>query len=392
MTARQRSVWTWSAVAFVVFAGVLGALVERATNKIADRIESRFGYQPDPEGTREFLSELEHPTFGDAAGEAMQEAKGVDTFLHRHAQKAHEKVYGTPWESWDQGDHGACVSFAFALGSYTGQSVDFVVGRMPTPPPEVATEPIYAGSRTLARLPPQARNTGGDGSYGGAAARWISGRCKDPTVGGILYRQVYGQYDLTKYSIPRSQTWGRDGVPSELAKLANQHKAVAVAQVRTWQELCASVERGSPVVLCSTVGYGRWDDRMPVRDKDGFLERGKSWSHAMLCWGVRHKKNGSPRDGGLVQNSWSKRWCTGPKWPEDQPDGSFWASRENIQAALDQGDCFAIGGVDGFQWRDINHRDWFEPAPPLAPVEPSGLAGLFIADHVVPRGTFTLAP
>ena len=83
----------------------------------------------------------------------------------------------------------------------------------------------------------------------------------------------------------------------------------------------------------------------------------------MLCWSVRHQKNGSPRDGGLIQNSWSENWCRGPKWPADQPDGSFWASRENIQAALDQGDCFAIGGVDGFKWRVLDNGNWFEPAP-----------------------------
>lgn len=391
MTAQQkRQIWTWSAITFVIVAAIVGALVERATNRVIDHVEARFGYTPNPEGTRRFLSELDHPTFGDAGAEAMAEAKGVDTFLYRHVQKTHEKVYGTPWECWDQGSHGSCVSFAFALGSYTGQSVDFVVGRMAMPPPEVATEPIYAGSRTAARLPPLVKNNGGDGSYGGAAARWISGKCKDTTLGGILYRQVYGEYDLTKYSIPRSIAWGRDGVPLELARLANQHKAVAVAQVNTWEELCASVERGSPVVLCSTVGYGRWDDRMPVRDADGFLERGKSWSHAMLCWAVRHKKNGSPRDGGLIQNSWSGRWCTGPKWPSDQPDGSFWASRANIEAALAQGDCFAIGGVDGFQWRDINHGDWFEPAP-VVPVSIDTVSRVEI-DHVVPRGTFSLAP
>jgi hypothetical protein len=292
----------------------------------------------------------------------MTEAKGVDTFLYRYVEKTHQKVYGEPWKCWDQGDHGSCVSFAFALGAYTGQSVDFVDGRMARPPPECATEPIYGGSRTAARLPPIARNTGGDGSYGGAAARWISGKCKDPTVGGILYRERYGDVDLSSYSIPRSIAWGRDGVPLSLAREANQNKAVAVAQVRTWGELCASIERGSPVVLCSTVGYGRFDNTMPVRDADGFLPRGKSWAHAMLCWSVRHKANGSPRDGGLIQNSWSGNWCRGPKWPADQPDGSFWASREDIQAALDQGDCWAIGGVDGFKWRPLDNGNWLEPA------------------------------
>lgn len=360
MTQRAKGI-TWAAVTFVAAAFVAGLLVERAWR--GGDAEAGFGYVPNPEGTREFLSELPHPTFGDAAEEAMREARGVDTFLYRHVEKAHQQVYAAPWKCWDQGDHGSCVSFAFALGSYTGQSVDWTQGRMARPPPEVATEPIYGGSRTAARMPPIVVNNGGDGSYGGAAARWISGKCKDPSLGGILYREVYAGIDLREYSIPRSIQWGRVGVPIDLAKKAAEHRAVAVAQVRTWEELCAAIERGSPVVLCSNVGYGRWDNTMPVRDADGFLPRGKPWGHAMLCWATRHAKNGSPRDGGLVQNSWSESWCRGPKWPADQPNGSFWASRENIQAALDQGDSFAIGGVDGFAWRELDNGEWFEPAP-----------------------------
>ena len=32
---------------------------------------TNFGYTPNPAGTREFLAELEHPTFGDAAREVV---------------------------------------------------------------------------------------------------------------------------------------------------------------------------------------------------------------------------------------------------------------------------------------------------------------------------------
>lgn len=362
---RDDGIHPWRIVVAALLIGAAAWLAYRSADTLDGTIGEAspgMGYVPNPEGTRRFLAELAEPTFGEAGQEAIEKAEGRDTFLHRHVQKAHQKHYGTPWKCWDQGEHGSCVSFAFALGSYTGQAVDWTTGRMPQPPPQVATEPIYGGSRTAARVPPQDRNYGGDGSYGGAAARWISGKCKDQTIGGILYRQPYGSYDLSTYSIPRSRDWGRNGVPADLAKLAAQHRAVAVAQVNNWQELCAAVERGSPVVLCSTVGYGRWDGRMPVRDEHGFLERGKSWAHAMLCWGVRHAANGSPQDGGLIQNSWSERWCSGPKWPEDQPDGSFWARKKDIEAALSQGDSFAIGGVDGFAWREINHVDFYEPA------------------------------
>lgn len=363
MTSRPAIVRVW----LPIFLLVLAALVAAESFWGGEGFGSgNYGYLPDPAGTREFLAELEHPTFGEAGADAIKKAQHVDTFLYRYVYDAHQRRYGRPWECWNQGPHGSCVSFAFALGSYCGQATDWANKRMPQAPLQVATEPIYGGSRTAARMPPQSRNNGGDGSYGGAAARWIAGKCKDPSVGGILYREKYGAVDLLEYSIPRSVEWGRVGVPGDLAKLAAKHRAVAVAQVNTWEELCASVERGSPVVLCSTVGYGRMDGRNPVRDELGFLPRGTSWAHAMLVWAVRHETNGGGRDGALIQNSWSGRWASGPKWPSDQPDGSFWARRPDVQAALDQGDSFAIGGVSGFQWEPLDHGGWVEPAPPQA--------------------------
>jgi hypothetical protein len=196
------------------------------------------------------------------------------------------------------------------------------------------------------------RNYGGDGSYGGAAARWLTGNCKDKTIGGVLYRTQYGAFDLSTYSIPLSKTWGRDGVPLELGREAAKRRAKCV-QVQTWQELCAAIERGTPVAICSQVGYG---PTPRTRDADGFLSRGTSWSHAMLVWAVRHKDNGGGRDGALIQNSWYVKWVGGPKWPSDQPDGSFWSSRQDVEAALQQGDSWAIG--TSYEWRDLQNAEW----------------------------------
>jgi hypothetical protein len=355
-----RSRYSLGAIAFICFAALLGTIVQLVTHRVFTHLEANFGYTPNPEATREFLSQLEQPTFAEAGEDAIKQAKGVDTFLYRFVDKAHRSVYGTPWECLNQGSAGTCISFAFSLGARTGQATDWAIGRLPMPPPAVASEPVYGGARVQGMG--RSSQPGGDGATGSGAARWIAGKCRVPGVGGILYRQVYGPYDLRQYSIPKSREWGASGVPDELAREAFKHKALAVAQVNTWDELCASVERGSPVVLCSSVGYGRADGRQPVRDADGFLERGTPWSHAMLVWAVRHKANGSRRDGGLIQNSWSAKWCSGPKWPSDQPDGSFWASRQNIEAALQQGDCWAIGGVDGFRYQDIHNGNWLEPA------------------------------
>lgn len=379
MTARQRSVWTWSAISFVVFAAIVGALVERATHRLAAKVEARLGYVPNPEGTREFLSELKHPLFADAAPGVMDNAKGKDVFLYRYAEKAHRQVYGKPFRCWDQGNHGSCVSFGFAMASYVGQTVDWSQGERDDPPLLVATESIYAGSRTLARLPPQARNTGPDGSYGGAAARWISGRCKDPTVGGILYRQRYGEVDLTEYSIPRSEGWGRDGVPASLAREGMKHAAQGVALCRDWASLCASLENGMPVAICSQVGFGqKWN---AVRDADGFRPRvpGSQWSHCMSVLAIRHKANGSPRDGALICNSWNTDWISGPVWPADMPAGCFWASREALEEILDAEDSFCIAGVHGFEARDLDNGAWLERVPvrPEKTAKPSTVANSY---------------
>jgi C1A family cysteine protease len=200
-----------------------------------------------------------------------------------------------------------------------------------------------------------------DGSYGAAAARWVSGLKNGH--GGILYRQKYGDVDLTTYSIPRSKDWGAYGVPANLAAEANKHTARAVALCETWEGLTAALESGMCVPVCSNVGFAATS----VRDADGFLPRGGSWGHCMCVIAVKYAKNNpdmkKPRDGVLIINSWGPSWCSGPKHPLDQPDGSFWITKDDALAILKQGDSFVIGSVDGFKYRDLNNGGWLAPVP-----------------------------
>lgn len=350
MSSRQQA-WTFSAIAFVIVCALLGAVVDHLAHRAIDKIESRFGYEPDPVGVKTFLAELEQPTFAEAGEDAVKKAKGRDVFLYRDVYKAHEKVYSKPWQCWDQGSAGTCVSFAFGLGCTTAIAVDASIGKH-APPLDVATEPVYGGARTWGMN--QQTQFGGDGATGYGAARWISGKCKTPGVGGVLYRQQYGDVDLTQYSIPLSREWGSRGVPLDLAKLAHGNRCYDVAQVTSWDELASALESGYPVAICSQVGYG------PIprtRDSLGFLSRGTNWSHAMLCWAIRHAKNGGGRDGALIQNSWKATWVNGGRWPDDQPEGSFWCSREDVEAALRQGDSWAISGTS-FGYRNLDNRIW----------------------------------
>jgi hypothetical protein len=373
VTAPQKA-WSWSAIAAVVAAAALTVVVERLTQRAVDKIETRFGegYIPDPEATREFLGELEHPTFASAAEESLAKVEYRDVSLHRAIDKAWKSVYGIPFEALDQGGAGTCVSFAYALACQGSMAVDWETGRLAKPPPLVSTEVIYGGARTAG----MGRDTqpGGDGATGAGAARWVSGKTR-AGIGGILFRQVYGEFDLRQYSIPRSRDWGYRGVPAALLPEAAKNRAIEVAQVNTWDDLCAALETGRCVVLCSNVGYGRFDGRMPTRDEDGVLERGKAWSHALCVVGVRHARNAGadtkrPRDLALIVNSWSGEWCSGPLW-RDQPRGSFYAERKNIEAAIEQGDSFAVSGVTPLNvYRRVDNGEWFEPAPAkLPPVE-----------------------
>jgi len=244
---------------------------------------------------------------------------------------------------------------------------------MPDPPLLVAVEPIYAGARTAGRLPPITFAGWSDGAYGGAAARWVSG-LKNGT-GGILYRQKYGAFDLSHYDTQLCREWGAYGVPAELAKKANEHTAKAVALCETWEGLCAAIESGYCVPICSNVGFAATN----VRDQHGFLRRGGTWNHCMVCLAVRYAKGPGGKDGVLVMNSWGPVWVTGPKWPSDQPDGSFWITRSDAEAILAQGDSFVIGGVDGFRYRDLHHGEWLHPpAPEKAPPSTARLvSGVF---------------
>ena len=354
---RQGRMWTWSAIGFIVFAAALGAAVQHLMHRALAVAESRFGYVPDSAGVKAFLGELEQPTFSEAGADAVAKAKGVDVFLYRNLDRAYRAAYGEPWQSLNQGNAGTCVSMAFAIGCQTALATDWASGKAAKAPLAVATEPVYGGARTAGMG--QESHRGGDGATGYGAARWISGKCKQPEIGGVLFRKKYAGVDLTEYSIPLSREWGSRGVPAALAALAYPERCYSVAQVTTWDELASALESGYPVATCSQVGYG---PTPRTRDASGFLTRGSSWSHAMVVLAIRHQANGGGRDGALVQNSWGKSWCSGPRWPDDQPEGSFWASRTDIEAALKQGDSWAISGTT-FAYRELKNADWMETNP-----------------------------
>lgn len=310
----------------------------------------RFGYVPDPEGTRKFLATLDTPFFAQAAGEAMARASGRDTFLYRSMLVAHKSRYGKPFIVGRQ-ENGSCVAWGAMHAVYCSECIDWELGKTSEPPFMPSTEAIYGGARCEA----MGRTFAGwtDGATGFGAAKWLR-------EWGVLYRKPYGDLgiDLTTYSPSLEKDWGAYGCGGQ----GDKGKADAVAKkvpcrhvvaVRTWDELAAAIEAGFPVTVASNQGFSTH------LGEHGIAEASGSWSHQMVCVGIAYRANGSPDDLACILNSWGPRWQTGLEnaWPADLPPGAFWARRKVIERML--GDAWAIGSVEtGFQWRDIHNGKW----------------------------------
>jgi hypothetical protein len=362
-------------LAFVLLLGVAAAFLigglrgRPAGGLFGLEADGDFGYHPDPDGVAAFLRELPEPMFRQAGAETIREAKGVDTFLYRAAYKAHAALYGRPWVVERQGI-GDCTSWGWAHGVWVAQCVDWETGRLANPPPFPSTEAIYGGSRVEARgRPGDGRSAVGgwsDGSYGAAAARWV----KD---WGIVYREEVGGHDLRVYSADRAKKWGAYGCGGQgdggkLDAIAKRHPAQHVAMVKTFAEAAAAIEAGFPIPVCSLVGFES------VRDQQAYARASGQWAHCMVFVAVRYAKNGSPEDALLCLNSWGPRWISGPKWPADMPEGSFWVRRSTVDRMLgSQPDSFAVGSVAGFGWRDLSNDVLAPPPPDEGPVMIPGL-------------------
>lgn len=328
-----------------------------------------MGYQPHPAESKAFLQSLPNPTIREAGPDLFkdsnirkllhdppkgtafqpQPAKADDgVYPYRALYKSYRQVYGTDWKCGTQGI-GDCVSWGWHHGIAIASAVEHQAGnlaewKLP------ATEAIYGGARVEASGHPGdgSRAYGGwsDGSYGAAAAKWVHDR------GGILFREKYEPFDLSVYSADRAKQWGAYGCggKSDGGKaddLAKKHPAKRVALVRTFDEAAAALRSGYPIPVCSMQGFAS------TRDKDGFARASGSWAHCMCFIAVRFD-----RPGLLCLNSWGETWVTGPKYPEDMPEGSFWVDVGTVNRMLAQEDSYAVSAVDGFPFRPLDNAGW----------------------------------
>lgn len=322
---------------------------EQVPTKPSDvRQLANFGYRPNEAATIRFLRSLRKPTIRQAAPGLFQRVRADDepVLLYRPLYTAYEEYSGgDKWVVARQGI-GDCVGVGWAQAADTHLAVMYSVGDSAKWRPS-SSESIYGGSRVEAN----GGRLGGmsDGSYGSAAARWVS---KD---GGILFRQKYGEIDLSSYSASRAKQWGHWGNGGQgdngvLDKIAREHPIKDVALVTNFDDAAAAIASGYPIAVCSMQGFSS------RRDTDGFCRASGQWAHCMCFIGVRYGN----RPGLLCLNSWGPNWVEGPKWPSDQPDGSFWVDKRTADYMLSGRDSFAISGYVGFPYRDLKHAEWVQ--------------------------------
>jgi len=298
-----------------------------------------FGWEPSPEGVQDFVRSLPAPEFRQAAPALV--ATNQPIFLYRALPANYRN------EAQQIGD---CVSWGHKHAVDILAATDFKLG-LADRFIEVSSESIYGGSRVEGRDRPEGSGGYRDGSYGAAACKWLVNY-------GVVYRDVYqtpnGELDLRTYSGNRAKDWGNFGNGGRndkgfLDNVAKAHPVKTVARVNTWDDFVKAMQSGYPVTICSGVGFNL------ATDVNGFCYRSGSWSHCMCLVGVRFDI-----EGGLILNSWGEKGKPSHakgKYPEDQPPGSFWATRKDVETILNAGDSWAISGVKGFPPRKM-HIGW----------------------------------
>lgn len=291
-----------------------------------------FGYSPDREGTDTFLASLPKPTLAQAGPELALDEKR-DVFLGSYLLQCDS--------AWKRGAQkiGSCVGWGWALSCDILACCDVLMRNEPEVyGGRVLEASVYAFSRVEVR---GQRNLGGDGSYGGAAAKAVT------KYGTLHYGIEYAGERFTDNSGVREKEWGRDGVPDRLEPFAAKHKVSGVALVTTFEDAAKAIQNGYPVAVCSMRGFS-----MTMRD--GYLTPMGSWAHCMMFAGVKWK----PKPALLCVNSWGDCYTgsVDPNLPAQFQRSAGWVDAATCTSMLSGEDSFALSGYSGFAPRTL--PDW----------------------------------
>jgi hypothetical protein len=261
---------------------------------------------------------------------------------------AETKIRGRIMPSWNQGQVGTCVSFGWARGCNDLIRQMEALGIIEAVAEDVATEPIYGGSRVEVG----GGRIGGDGSVGAWAAKWVRDW-------GILMRKSFGSYDLSKYSESVSRSWGKSGCPDPLEPIAKNFPVKAVTMIASADEGWNCIGSGYPVPVCSNQGF-------TSSYSEGFCDPKGSWGHCMCFRGrVMAKRKSATKKALICQNSWGDyisgtKKFTDAKTGQDVelPPGCFLVEYEIADRMLRSKDSFSVSNLEGFPKRDAFDFIW----------------------------------
>jgi hypothetical protein len=291
-----------------------------------------MGYTPDRDGTDAFLATLPRPTLAQAGPDlVLDESK--DVFLGQYLLKV------AP--DWKRGAQkiGSCVGWGWALSCDILAACDVLLrNESESYGGRVLEASVYGFSRVEVR---GGRNLGGDGSYGGAAAKAVT------KYGTLHYGIDYAGQTFNDNSGNREKEWGRDGVPDALEAAAALHKVSSVTLVRNFEEAAKAIQNGYPIAVCSGMGFS-----MTLRD--GYMTPMGGWAHCQMAAGVRW----NPEPAILVVNSWGD--CYSGTYDTNLPPqfqrSAGWVKAKDFTRMIQGDDTFALSGYAGFPPRVL--PDW----------------------------------
>jgi len=301
---------------------------------------------------REALAQSTQPVFGGwlqipgvsdyapRASRFTQAIRGASAGKASVLWPIYEKVTGTKFYPNFQGSYGTCCGEAGTMGAQFVSAIQIAEKKRPEEHKgPFSVEYTYASSRVEVGRGQIRRGDGSSGEWTAQSMQRL----------GLLPRGKYGKYDLRVHDGATARAWGRSGVgvPDELEALGKQHPIKLAPLVENWEEAADCIAAGSPVLLCSSVGYNE------VCDRQGFLKHDRIWWHAMLLVGADRRKG--KREGGCIINSWGPDWLVQRQHELGTPAGGFWADARVIDKAIKQRDSYALSDFVGFRRRNLEY-------------------------------------
>jgi len=212
------------------------------------------GLIQDPKLVAESQETLPFPTFADAPSDIQGTGAGKIMLGYKLVEKVNNGVFHIRHQKGP-----SCVSMGEATACDMTYAYDIVVNKAPynfTAP--TSTEDIYSGSRVIIG----GNRLRGGGSLGIWAARYVNEY-------GTLFRQKYGDYDLTNYRYDLESKWANQRIPQELLDEAANHKIATITQVETYEDARDLLYNGYGITIASNIGFGsNKGTHHTVRDSD----------------------------------------------------------------------------------------------------------------------------